>query len=223
MKMVAVIPAYNAEAFLPQVIDRLSFYAPEVDKLVVNDGSSDGTLEAAQRSGAKVISHRTNLGKGRALKTGFNFALKNDYDLVVTMDADGQHDPKSLPAMLLHQKVTKADIVIGSRMSNIEDMPIGRRFSNTITSLVISLCTEQTILDSQCGYRVIKRAVLESVTLLDSGYMLESELLIKAGKLGFKIVFCPIETIYGSEKSFIKPWRDTVKFVSLITKSLFWT
>ena len=223
MRIVALIPAYNAARRLPEVITGVAEHISRSDIVVVDDGSSDDTLRIAESCETVVLKHARNRGKGAALKTGFGFALTEGYDAVLTLDADGQHDPRCIPAFIQAQRQTQADIVVGSRMHDISTMPLHRRCSNTLTSLIISIRVGCRIPDSQSGFRWIRSSVLRAIPLKDDGYHLESELLIKARKKGARIVAVPIETIYRDEKSSIKPFRDTLRFVVLIIRSLFWT
>ena len=222
MSLAILIPAYNAAASLPGVLDGVRRYMAPEDVLVVDDGSSDGTQKAAERAGVHVLSHSVNRGKGAALKTGFAWAVDRGYEAVITLDADGQHDPKSVPDFVRRWKEAEADLVIGSRMADRRGMPVERVCSNALTSWVISHRAGQRIEDSQSGYRLIAMEVLRQVSLETDGYEMESELLIKAARLGFRIVSVPIRTVYADEESFIHPLRDTGRFIALVWRSFSW-
>ncbi len=211
MKIIAVIPAYNSAAalscLLPAVKARLS------DIVVVDDGSTDETSSVSSRAGAKIIRHEINRGKGAALKTGFAYALENGYDLIITLDSDGQHDPKYIPLFLQAYNKTGADLIIGSRTGNKGDMPRDRRFSNWATSGILSLLLKKRIEDSQCGYRLITRKLLESISLESEKFELETEMIIKTVRAGFNIEFLSIEVKY--EKAFpthISRFVDTLRW-----------
>lgn len=222
MPLAVLIPAYNTAASLPDVIGGvLRFVAPE-DVLVVDDGSSDGTREVAEQVGVHVVSHPVNRGKGAALKTGFFWALDRGYEAVITLDADGQHDPDSVPDFVRKWKETGADFVVGSRMADRRGMPLERLCSNTLTSWVVSRRAGQRIEDSQSGYRLIAAEVLRRVSLETDGYEMESELLIKAARMGFQVTSVPIRTVYADETSFIHPLRDTGRFIALVWRSFSW-
>ncbi|RKY71290.1 MAG: glycosyltransferase family 2 protein [Candidatus Latescibacterota bacterium] len=222
MPLAILIPAYNAAVSLPGVLGGVFRFVPPQDVLVVDDGSSDGTREAAERAGVHVVTHPINRGKGAALKTGFSWALDRGYEAVIALDADGQHDPESVPDFVRKWKESGADLVVGSRMANRHGMPLARVCSNAMTSWVISRRAGQRIEDSQSGYRLIAAEVLRRVSLETDGYEMESELLIKAARSGFQIVSVPIRTVYADETSFIHPLRDTGRFIALVWRSLSW-
>ena len=222
-RVAVLIPSYNAAPWLSDVISGAARHIPRSDIVAVDDGSQDHTAHVAAVCGITVLTHPQNRGKGAALKTGFAFALARGYDAVLTIDADGQHDPGSIPALVRAQRATDADIVLGSRMHDLSTMPLHRRCSNTLTSLVISLRTGQSVRDSQSGFRWIRSELLRAIPLTHDGYQLESELLIKALIAGARLAAVPVETIYGGRESFIHPFRDTVRFITLILGSLFWT
>ncbi len=218
-----LVPAYNAASTLASLVDKIRKQAVSArcDILVVNDGSGDRTAEVAKSKGVAVITHANNAGKGEALKTGFRFAIENEYPAIVTMDADLQHDPESLSSLIRHFSEGRYEIVIGSRHFDRTKMSFARILSNTLTSYLLSLRTGFRIPDSQSGYRIMKTDVLKRIRLTTSGYETESEILIRAGKNKFRIGFVPIETIYAAEKSHIRHLRDTFRFIKMYLKTLF--
>jgi hypothetical protein len=139
--------------------------------------------------------------------------LASDYEAVLTLDADGQHDPSDLPKFLGAWRERRGDILLGSRWETLAVMPGLRRMVNRITSVVVSLLIGQRVEDSQSGYRLISAEVLRRVPLRTTRYQTESELLIKAGRAGFAIASVPIPTRYAGETSYIDPLRDTLRFV----------
>jgi len=220
MKICIIIPGYNESKMIGQVV--MKAYQIINDVIVIDDGSKDNTAQVAQDSGAIVIKHDLNKGKGAALKTGFDYAIKNEYDAVITMDSDGQHDPDDIQGFINTLDRVKSGIIIGSRMSDISTMPAIRKFTNKLTSFLSSIVARQKIDDSQSGYRLITIDVLKSVKLETDRFETESEILIKASKAGFKISSVPIKTIYGEEKSKINPMKDTYRFIRLFFRSLRW-
>ena len=192
--------------------------------VVINDGSMDGTSAAAEAAGAHVLEHEVNLGKGAALKTGFEYAVEKEYDAVITMDGDGQHDPSAIPDFIDAVEKCDADIIVGTRMHAVGEMPRLRIWTNRTTSRIVSLLSGQKILDSQSGYRNIKVKVLRDVvkSFVTSKYDTESELLIRAARRGYRIGAIAIESIYTGCVSHINPVIDTLRFLRLAGRSLFW-
>jgi glycosyltransferase involved in cell wall biosynthesis len=216
MKVVVIIPAYLTGPELLNVLEGASRSVGKDNVLVVDDGSPDSFPSKASALGYKVVRHEKNLGKGEALKTGFKWALSNGYSGVVTIDGDGQHDPLLVPSLLEKAAATNADIVIGSRMKDVSSMPLTRIVVNRLTSWIVSRLAGQKVEDSQSGFRYISSRVLEVVELEGSRYDLESEIIVKAAWKGFAIESVGIPTVYGSEKSSIKPLKDALCFARLV-------
>jgi len=218
-----VIPAFNAEKTLGEVIRGVCRFIPRENVIVVDDGSKDKTSIVAEEEGVPVLKHSENMGKGSALKTGFDYLLKSSKIVAIfTIDSDGQHDPAEIPSFIEVFETKGADIIIGNRMNEIKNMPAIRKFTNRTTSAIISRIAGCNISDSQSGYRLISRRVLEKIELVTGRYDTESEILIKAGREGAKIESVPIKTIYADEVSSINPLRDTIRFLSLVIRSFFW-
>jgi glycosyltransferase involved in cell wall biosynthesis len=218
MNVAVVIPSYNASASLPALLERTLPFVPKERIIVVNDGSTDGTAAAAGAFGVTVLSHGVNRGKGAALRTGFDQCRTIACDAVITMDADLQHEPESIPRFISRCEETGSDIVIGSRMQDIASMPIHRRASNTITSALVRWRTGATISDSQSGYRCIRRRVLDLFTVSADGFEAETEFLLKAAAYGCSFSSVPIKTIYAGEKSHMTHVRTTVQFIRVLMK-----
>jgi glycosyltransferase involved in cell wall biosynthesis len=219
----ALIPAYNESGHIGDVIRRVSEQLPLANILVIDDGSSDGTADSAREQGVEVVINQVNLGKGATLLKGFGlFSQRVGIEAIFTLDADGQHDPEEIPSFIEAYNRHKADIVIGSRMDDISGMPPLRKFTNKFTSAVISLRAGVRIADSQSGYRLQRISMLNKLVLVTKNFDLESEMLIKAARMGAVIVSVPIETIYGEEKSKINPFLDTWRFLKLVFKSFIW-
>ena len=223
MNIFALIPAYNADKHIARVIHGCVEHLPRENVIVVDDGSTDRTRSLIEQSGATVIVHDNNRGKGAALRSGFSVALKYKCDMVITLDADMQHDPKYLPEFIeAAEEHHDWDIIIGTRRRSGSEMPWDRRLSNKWTSILLSRRTGQKISDSQSGYRLIRRNVLENVVTKETGFIAESELLIKSSMWGNKIGSIDIPTIYSDEGSHINKFRDSFKFISLYFRSFFW-
>jgi len=220
MNVCAVIPAYNVADKIQDVVRNTSTFINTV--IVVDDGSIDATYQRASAAGAIVLRHEVNRGKGAALRTGFEYALRHNFGACLTMDGDGQHDHLEIPSFMEVANEPNVDIIIGSRMRNVSGMPLLRLLTNRVASYITSRLTGQRISDSQSGYRLIKSRVLHNIELTSSRYEIESELLIKASRRGFRIKSIPVETIYTGGASHINKFMDTLRFLRLVFKSIRW-
>ena len=218
--MIAVlIPALNAAQTLRELLSKVKSVVPRESIVVVDDGSTDATAGIAQESGAFVIQHVVNRGKGAALRSGFKHILgRPDFSCVITLDADLQHDPDEIPKFAARWKQGGVDVIVGCRRRLGSGMPFDRMLSNTITSLLVSARAGVVIKDSQSGYRCISREVLSAVEIESEGYEAETEMLIKAARKGFKIDSVPIATIYGKERSNMTHWQTTKRFLQVLLR-----
>ena len=207
--VVAVIPAYECAASIGRVVAELRRHLERV--VVVDDGSSDGTADAAAAAGAQVHRCAENRGKGAALREGLRLALEHAPGAVLLLDGDGQHDAADAPAFLEAWDAGEADLVVGSRMSRPEAIPAARYWTNRIGSRVLSWMTGWEIADSQSGYRLLSAELLRRLPLASNGYAIESEMLIKAAHRGARLVQVPIRTIYEGGPSHYRPVLDTVR------------
>jgi len=189
--------------------------------IVVDDGSTDGSIERASLDPAvHRITHAVNRGKGEALKSGFREARRLSFDAVVMLDADGQHDPGLISRFVQAAQASGADVIVGSRMRDTRGMPWLRRCTNRTTSYLVSRLAGQPIEDSQSGYRLLRSNVLEALDLRTSRYDTESEMLVQAGRAGFRIDHVAIPTVYADERSSIRPLADTWRFIRLFFRSV---
>lgn len=218
MKPCVVIPTYNESRTIADLIRQLK--KQDLDILVVDDGSTDNTAGIAETNGATILSNTKNEGKGASLAKGFNYALAHNFDAVITMDGDGQHSPGDIPYFIRLAEYSDSQVFIGNRMAKVKNMPRLRFLTNKFMSRLISGIIKQNIPDTQCGFRLIKKEALEKMNLKTNKFEVESELLIQAGRLGFKIESVPISTIYRAEKSKINPFTDTLRFVKFIIKEI---
>jgi glycosyltransferase involved in cell wall biosynthesis len=216
-----LIPAYNAEATLGAVLEKARRL--EADIVVVNDGSGDRTREVASNHHVRVLEHGSNKGKGAALRTGFEYVLRRQSSIVITLDADGQHDPGEIPGLLSAFTRTGADILIASRAAEFGRMTFQRRFWNRLAARAVSRLCHMDITDSQSGFRVIRTDVLKALDLTTSGFETELELLIKACKRGFSVLSIPVLTqrIDGSGSSHFRPVSDTWRECKLFLRFFF--
>lgn len=211
-----VIPAFQAAGTIGELVRRVKLQG--IDVIVVDDGSRDQTAALAAKQGALVISHLRNEGKGRALRTGFEHALRSGYDGVITMDGDGQHDPAEIPQLVREGELQHAGIVIGNRLTNGSPMPRARRWTNRLMSAIVSAVARQHIPDSQCGFRLIRAEVLSSIHLRATRFEIETELLFGAAARRWKIISVPIRSIYQDERSHIRPLRDGIRFLQTVAR-----
>lgn len=216
MKICVLIPSYNESDTIASVVGSLRESGLPV--YVVDDGSEDRTGEAASAAGAVVIRNQANVGKGCSIRTGLKRAIADGYDAVILMDGDGQHAPADTQAFIEAYERTGAGVIIGSRMEDTATMPLLRLIVNKVMSAIVSAICGQEIPDSQCGFRMISREAAVRINLECERFDIDSEILIKASRANFKIVSVPIKTIYGQEKSWIDPAKDTVRFLKLIIK-----
>ena len=187
-----------------------------LDVAVIDDGSSDRTAAEAEAAGAKVVIHSQNMGKGVALNTGFTYAREHGYDAVITMDADGQHDPAEAKKFIEAYVRTGIPVLIGNRMADVETMPRIRLWTNQFMSWMLSRVMGQYVPDTQCGYRLYRCDVIPFVSARSERFAAESEMLLHIAGRGFKIGAVRISTIYADEKSKINPVADTFRFISMI-------
>ncbi len=220
MKTCVVIPTYNESRTIGGLVNKIRQQNLEV--LVVDDGSQDNTLQIAQDNGAKVLRNPGNMGKGVSLIKGFHYSLAHDFDAVITMDGDGQHRCEDIPYFIRLAKYSASSMFIGNRMFQTQNMPAIRILTNKFMSWLVSRVAGQEIPDTQCGFRLIKKDVLKKIRLQSSKFEIESEIIIKAAALGFKIETVPIKTIYNKEKSRINPLIDTLRFFHFIIRQI-WT
>lgn len=222
LKYQILIPAFNAESTLPELLKSISELDERPQKIIIiDDGSSDATSEIAAQYDVEVLLNDKNRGKGFSLQRGFRYFLDQDEDhFLLCMDADLQHPASSIPEFIRFAKDNQPMIVIGNRSKKISEMPFLRVLSNRITSAILTLLTHQQIKDSQCGFRLIHREVLQAIELSEHGFQLESEFIIESARRNFPLSFIDIPTIYNHENSNISHIDDTFRFIRLILKEL---
>ncbi|MEZ4769915.1 MAG: glycosyltransferase family 2 protein [Caldilineales bacterium] len=211
----ALIPAYNESARIAPVIAETLRRLPA---LVVDDGSRDDTAAVAEAAGATVLRQIPNQGKGAALRAGMTWALAHGFDAVITLDADGQHDPAEIPAFLACYGETAADLIIGAR--DFGQMPAVRRVSNTIGRWSFSWALGQPVQDNQSGYRLLSRRMMEAVLgSREQGFEFEVEMIVTCVQLGYALAWVPIRTIYAGETSHIDPVTHARNWVRLVRET----
>ncbi len=211
-----LIPVHNEAKTIGALVSGLR--AEGLDVIVVDDGSVDGSGKIAQDMGAICLFHESKKGKGKSLRDGFAMVLEKDYRAVVTMDGDGQHAVEDIGRFMVVAEQTNAGMITGTRMCDAREMPFLRWMTNKFMSWVISGICRQTVPDSQCGYRLIRREVLEKLRLSCSDFEIETEMLVEASQRGFGIVSVPVQTIYRNETSKINPFADTWRFCAYLIR-----
>jgi glycosyltransferase involved in cell wall biosynthesis len=160
-RVLIIMPAWNEADSIADVITEVRGELPDVDVLVVDDGSSDGTAARAQSAGAHVTRLPFNLGVGGAMRTGYRYALEHGYDVAIQVDADGQHDPRYVPKLV--DGLDEADIVIGARFAGVGDYTVRgpRRWAMRMLSFVISRVAKTKLTDTTSGFRACNRTLIE--------------------------------------------------------------
>jgi glycosyltransferase involved in cell wall biosynthesis len=222
-----VIPAFNEAGAIGDVVSELLRSADWHEVLVIDDGSGDGTAEAAAAAGARVIRHPYNKGNGASVKSGIR-AASGEYILV--LDADGQHRPADLPRLLA--ALADADLVVGARRRSAA-MPPHRRLGNALSAAFLGALAGTPLPDVQSGYRAHRHALLDALGLVpraagdprprppafrSTGYGFESEILVAAARLGFRVSDVPIEAVYEGAPSHFHPGREVPRFVALYAR-----
>lgn len=213
--VIALIPAYQEGPRIGAVIEAARRHLPVV---VIDDGSSDDTAAVAELTGATVLRQVPNAGKGAALRAGFRHALASGAEAVITLDADGQHDPDEIPTFLAAWATARPELIIGQR--DFGAMPHVRRLSNTVGGWAVSAAVGRRVPDNQSGYRLIGRTLLGR--LLDSdetGFEFEVEMIARCIALGLPIAWVPIRTIYAGAPSHIRPLRHLAEFARVTRKA----
>jgi glycosyltransferase involved in cell wall biosynthesis len=215
--IVALIPGYNEEPRIAAVVEVARTLLPVI---VVDDGSADGTAAAARGAGATVIEQRPNQGKGAALRAGFRRALADGADAILTLDADGQHDPAEIPAFLAAWDAPgrRPDLVIGQR--DFRAMPPIRRLSNVVGGRAFSWAVGRDVPDNQSGFRLVSRALAEAMLASEEhGFAFEVEQITTCIRMGGSIAWVPIRTIYAGAPSHIRPITHLREFIGIVRRA----
>ncbi|MFH1066281.1 MAG: glycosyltransferase family 2 protein [bacterium] len=200
-----LIPAHNEEETIAQVVSQTARHVAQV--WVVADGCADETAAAACSAGARVIELPRRRGKGAALKEAWKILLTfNEWSALILLDGDGQHDPSYLPSFLEVWGQTGAEVVLGRR--TFDSMPLLRAITNRFMSFSLSALIQKKVADSQCGFRLLTREFIAEQPWLANHFEIESEIIFRAARRGWRIAEVPVPTIYQREKSKIRPFQD---------------
>lgn len=213
--ILALIPAWNEGTRIRPILEQTRAYLPV---LVVDDGSRDDTAAVAEAAGVTVVRHPHNRGKGVALMTGFAWALEQGYQAVLTLDADGQHDPADIPKFLAAYDAGVGELIIGRR--TFSQMPFPRLFTTRFGTWLLSQALAAPIYDNQSGFRLYSRRFLETLDPTTTGFEWEVEVITQAVCDGVRIGWVDIRTIYGINKvSNFHPIKDTAIFFGMVWRA----
>jgi glycosyltransferase involved in cell wall biosynthesis len=205
---VAIIPVHNEAMTIAPIVRAAHTYVPVI---VVDDASDDGSGQLAAAAGATVLTLCRRHGKGAALRCGFAEARRRRAQNIITLDGDGQHEPQDIPRFLTASGQWRNSIIIGNRLADVTDIPRHRLQAIQVGSFWINWLGECNIQDTQSGFRLYPAAILQSLPLKHGGFLLESEILLKAGQAGYAMREIPIRPIYqDGQRSHYRPCRDGV-------------
>lgn len=217
-----VVPVYNEYTTVRAVVEEVCRYIPLV--VVVDDGSVDGSQQQLVDLPVQVLRFEVNRGKGLSLCRGAAYAIECGCRYIVTLDADGQHDPADIPSLIVALQKHPGALVIGARAFCAERRPPLRYLANRLADWAVSIIAGQSIKDTQSGFRIYPRALFEAVDAVpwDERFAFETRILIAAARLGFPIITVPIKAIYPKKgrSSYYRPVRDTVRIALLLVMEL---
>jgi glycosyltransferase involved in cell wall biosynthesis len=214
-EITVIIPAYNEEKGILEVIDNLKKLPEKYEIIIVDDGSKDNTYERASSTGLRVIRHPYNKGYGAALKTGI---INAETDFVFLMDADGQHNTDDIERLVEH--LNEYDMVVGARTRNTK-IPLLRKLGKAILNMTVRYLAGTRIPDLNSGFRVMKRSVaLDFIHILPNGFSFTTTITLACLKSGYNIKYVPIDALERVGSSKIKPFRDGFNFILLIIKTI---
>jgi len=209
VKVIALIPCHNEAVSISDVVFRVNEFVGLT--MVVDDNSTDGTADKAIDAGACIVRKYGKRGFGSTLKQGMDEALLKDCDIIVTLDGDGQHDPKETMSVIKPIKDEEADVVVGSRfIKNGDLVPAYRKFGIKVVTWLYNIGSKQKVSDAQCCFRAYKREVLQNMPMTENGFTFSTETLIRARAMGFRIKEVPVKVLYHkqfSQNSTLNPIR----------------
>jgi glycosyltransferase involved in cell wall biosynthesis len=215
-KIIACMPAFNEEKYIGSLVLQARQHVDEV--IVVDDGSSDATAEVAALAGARVIKHDSNRGYGASIQTIFAEAKKVDPDILVILDADSQHNPREIPAVV-KPVLDGCDCVIGSRREHRKKIPLYRRIGQRLILHSVKTLSEDNLTDTECGFRAFSRRAVQTLDLKEDGMSVSAETVAEAAKKDLKVVQVPVSVTYSKDSSTLHP---VTHGLSVFTRILDW-
>ncbi len=204
-KIIACMPAFNEEKYIGTLVLKTRQYVDEV--IVVDDGSADDTVEIAKLAGARVVQHKRNKGYGAAIQSIFAEAKKIDPDILVILDADAQHSPQEIPALIKPILNDGYDCVIGSRQEQKKKIPFYRRIGQKIILRSVKTLSENKLTDSECGFRAFSRKAVRALDLQESGMAVSAETVAEASRKNLRVTQVPVNVTYSKDSSTMHPVR----------------
>lgn len=224
-RVIVIIPAYNEEMRIAAVVTNVRASVPGADVVVINDCSRDSTAAVARQAGAVVVSHPFNMGYGAAIQTGYKYAREKGYDLLVQLDADGQHDPSCIPALLSPVIAGEADIAIGSRfLGNSYRPPFARRVGMALFRRIVSTVTGMFVTDTTSGYQAFNRDVIRffATDIFPVDYP-DADMLIMLHRAGFRLTEVPVRMFENSEGKSMHSGLKPIYYMFKMLLSIFVT
>jgi len=213
LRVLVGIPAYNEARSVGSIVLQAKQYCDDV--IVVDDGSTDNTARIAELAGAFVIQHDSNRGKGTAIQSILAEARKRTPDVLVLLDADSQHNPDEIPALI--RRVSEgSDVVVGSRQAQRDKTPTYRRVGQMILLRSGRLIARHGVSDSESGFRALSAKAIDELELKEKGFAVESEMLARASDKGLEMAEVPISNIYTDDGSTLNPVRHGVEVLNRI-------
>jgi hypothetical protein len=218
LRVIAAIPAYNEERYIGSVILKAKKHVNEV--IVFDDGSTDDTAEIARLAGAIVLRQKSNFGKGTAIKGILSEVRNHPPDILIFLDADGQHNPDEIPRLVSAIQQGN-DLVIGSRKAGKKKIPFYRRIGQGVLSFGVGVAAKgRKVIDTESGFRALSQKAIQEINLTENGFAIETEMIVKATEQGFRMKEVPISTIYVEDGSTQNPVRHGLGVLNSIVSMI---
>ena len=227
-KILVMIPAYNEQEHIARVVQSIHHYVPRADVIVIDDGSVDATKAMAESAGAQVVSLPFNMGYGVACQTGFKYAFRNNYDYLIQMDGDGQHEPSCIPEMLAAVQDPEVDIALGSRWLGLVEYkgPLLRKFGKFFFGYLASKITQHHVTDPTTGFQALSRPVIlfYCTDVYPVDYP-DADVIIMLDRAGFKVKEVPVimylnQTGQSMHAGILRPLYYGIKMLMSIAMTL---